>query len=314
MDGAGDLTAAAKRLALEAGFARAAALSLAEAPPETGLADWVAAGYAGDMTYLQRHAPMRLAPQKLVEGAKSVICLAASYAPVEPGPGIIARYARGRDYHKVLKKRCRRLAELLRRIEPTFVGRAFVDIGPVGERHLAAAAGLGWIGRNGCLYVPGLGSYVLLAEVFCNLPLRTERPVASGCGDCQACMKACPTGAFVGPGRIDARKCVSYLTIEHKGQIDPALARQMGNRLFGCDACQEACPHNRTLLLGDEELTAEYWRGRGLAGPLGGAGPAEILTWTADDWSRATQGSAVRRASLEQLKRNAEIVVGKGGG
>ncbi|MEI7835143.1 MAG: tRNA epoxyqueuosine(34) reductase QueG [Planctomycetota bacterium] len=298
-------------LASQAGFARAGTLALADLPPERAFADWLERGWAGEMSYLHRHLAMRMAPHQLVPGAQSVICLAAPCGGGPPGP--IARYARGRDYHKVLKKRCRQLMDLLRDRLPDFAGRAFVDIGPVGERHLAAAAGLGWIGRNGCLYVPGLGSYVLLAEIFCNLPLPTPTPIPGQCGSCRACLQACPTGALQENGQIDARKCLSYLTIEHEGTIDPLLASRVGGRLFGCDACQDACPHNREIPPGDEELTGEYWQGRGVTGPLAGAGAREIAGWTWEEWSAATEGSAIRRASLEQLQRNVRLAAGGGG-
>ncbi|MCY2931117.1 MAG: tRNA epoxyqueuosine(34) reductase QueG [Planctomycetota bacterium] len=297
-----------ERLAMEAGFARSATLALADLPPEQAFADWLVRGWEGEMNYLHRHRNLRLAPSSLVPGATGVICLAASYAAAPPAP--IARYARGRDYHKVLKARCRRLMDCLRDRLPGFAGRAFVDAGPVGERHLAAAAGLGWIGRNGCLHVPGLGSYVLLAEIFCNLALPTGGPMPAPCGPCQACLIACPTGALAGSGQVDARRCLSYLTIEHKGPIDGPLAARWGDRIFGCDACQEACPHNQTVLPGDDELTSEYWLARGAPGPLAGAGAREIARWTLEDWSAATAGSAIRRASLEQLQRNAALAVG----
>lgn len=312
MDSPEELRALIERLAMEAGFARCATLALADLPPERAFADWLARGWAGQMSYLHRHRDVRLAPSSLVPGASGVICLAASYGAAPPGP--IARYARGRDYHKVLKARCRKLMDALGDRLPGFAGRAFVDAGPVGERHLAAAAGLGWIGRNGCLHVPGLGSYVLLAEIFCNLALPTGGAMSAPCGSCQACRRACPTGALGGDGQVDARKCLSYLTIEHKGPVDGPLTERWGDRIFGCDACQEACPYNQPVLPGDEELTAEYWPARGAPGPLAGAGAREILRWTVEDWSAATAGSAIRRASLEQLQRNAALAGGALGG
>ena len=230
------------------------------------------------------------------------------------GPPLVARYARGRDYHTVLKKRCLRLMDRLREHVPGFEGRAFVDSAPVMERSLAARAALGWIGRNGCLIVPGRGSYVLLCEIVCNLPLAVRRdegpaalesngPLAPECGDCDACVKACPTGAIQGDGLVDARRCISYLTIECRGEIPAEHRPRMGGSLFGCDRCQEACPHNRLLPPGDAELAPSR-------PPLGGATPADILRWERDDWDRATRGSACRRATWEMFLRNAAVAAG----
>ena len=239
-------------------------------------------------------------------GARSVICLAAAYAPNRPPPtqaARVARYARGRDYHNVLRRRCRGLMDRIRALEPSFAGRAFVDSAPVMERSLAAAAGVGWIGRNGCLLAPGLGSYVLLAEIVCNLPLAPDAPLEPQCGDCRACLAACPTGALGDDGLVDARKCVSYLTVEHAGRIASPLWPKMGTSLFGCDACQEACPHNADLPAGEADLV-------GAAAPLAGASTAHVLAWREDDWDRATRGSAIRRAQWPRLLRNAAIAAG----
>ena len=292
-------TDAVKAAAIEAGFARVAVAPVEEADGEV-FRGWLAQGRHGEMAYLARNVEKRLAPATLVPGSRSVICLAVPYAPATPPDDtLLARYARGRDYHRVLKKRCHRLMDLIREIAPDFEGRAFVDSAPVMERHLAAEAGLGWIGRNGCLIVPGLGSYVLLCEIVCNLPLRPDSRVESACRDCDACVGACLTGALADPPLVDARRCISYLTIEHRGPIAPDLRARMGVRLFGCDACQAVCPHNRDLPAGDPELLRDS--------PLGGAGVAEVLAWTWDDWDVATRGSACRRASHEMFLRNAVI-------
>jgi epoxyqueuosine reductase len=260
------------------------------------------------MRWMARDLARRTSPQRLVPGARSVLCLAVGYAPAGPpaaDEALVARYARGRDYHRVLKARCRALVARLRRLDPAFDGRAFVDAGPVMERTLAHLAGLGWIGRNGCLFAPGLGSYVLLCEIVSNLPLVPDAPIPSRCAECDACVRACPTGALVGDGLVDARRCISYLTIEHGGAVPAALWPGMGTGVFGCDACQAACPHNRDVPPGDEALRS----GR----PLGGASLAEILAWTDDDWDAATRGRATRRASRAMLLRNAVIAAGNGG-
>lgn len=222
---------------------------------------------------------------------------------VAPDRPFVAHYARGRDYHKVLKKRCHRLAGAIRDVAPEFEGRCFVDTAPLMERGLARLAGLGWIGRNGCLIVPGLGSYVLLAEIVCNLHLVPDEPTEAGCGDCRLCVEACPTGACSGEVLVDARKCLSYLTVEHRGEIAPPYRAAMGARVFGCDTCQVVCPHNRDLPAGDADLLD----GRE---PLGGATLAEMLDWTEPDWDAATRGCATRRAKLEQMLRNVAIAAG----
>lgn len=298
-----------RALALEAGFACVGVAPATEAPHGERLDQWLARGWHAGMGYMARNVEKRKRPDLLVPGARSVICLAAAYAPREEDTGgqyFIARYARARDYHKVLKKRCRRLMDRIREIAPEFAGRAFVDSAPVAERSLAAAAGLGWIGLNGCLIVPGLGSYVVLCEIVCNLPLVPGGPIAPQCGDCDACTAACPTGALGDEGLVDCRKCISYLTIEHRGEIEPQYREKIGNRLFGCDTCQEVCPHNRGVPPGDAELTS---KGK----PLDGAGLVEILAWREDQWDAATGGSPLRRADYEALLRNARIVAGNSG-
>jgi len=299
-------TDAVKTAAIEAGFARVGIAPVEAADGEV-FRGWLAHGRHGEMAYLARNVAKRLDPAQLVPGARSVICLAVPYTPATPpGDTLVARYARGRDYHRVLKKRCHRLMDRIREIAPDFEGRAFVDSAPVMERRLAACGGLGWIGRNGCLIVPGLGSYVLLCEVFCNLSLRPDSPVESACHDCDACVGACPTGALADPPLVDARRCVSYLTIEHHGPIAPELRARMGVRLFGCDACQAACPHNRDLPAGDADVCD-------VAAPLGGATVADILAWQWEDWDAATRGSACRRASHEMFLRNAAIAAANSG-
>ncbi len=271
---------------------------------------FIQSGYHGQMGYLARNTEKRFDPAKLVDGCESVICLAVSYAPAEPakpsGAGLVARFARGGDYHDVLKLRCKKLIEQIAELSPGFRGRAFVDAGPVMERTLACGGGLGWIGRNGCLIVPGLGSYVVLCEIFCNFPLPTGEPIAGSCGDCSACIDACPTGACLGDGLVDARECLSYQTVENRGVIDRKYWHMMGVRVFGCDSCQAACPHNKDLPAGDDELL-----GRG--NQLAGASLAEMLTWSAPRWAQACRGTAAERTGAEALARNAIIAAGNSG-
>lgn len=337
------LVAAIDRLARQEGFHRlAVAPAGAVEDPETFLR-WLHRGCHASMEYLERNANLRQSADRLFEGAQSVLCLATGYAPFRstpPNPALpagafggqgecdapqpasaastasavqtaardelVARYARGRDYHKVLKGRCIRLMDRIREIEPTFQGRAFVDTAPLAERSLAARSGLGWIGDNGCLFVPGLGSYVVLAEIVCNLPLPPGEPLIDGCDHCGRCSAACPTSAILPDGLVDCRRCISYLTIENRGLIEGQYWRRVGRRVFGCDACQEACPHNQDIACGDAELA-------GTGRVLQGAGLAEMLAWTYDDWDRATRGSATRRATYEMFLRNAIIAAGNSG-
>jgi len=210
--------------------------------------------------------------------------------------GLIARYAGGRDYHKVLKRACIKLMDAIRSWQVGFEGRAFVDSGPVMERSLAALAGLGWIGRNGCLIAPGIGSYVLLCEIICNLPLLADSLMEDSCGRCGQCVKSCPTGALMEDGTVDANRCVSCLTIEHRDEITPEHWPRMGTRIFGCDACQEACPHN--LRKGADPHTL----------PL-----SQLLRWEQGDWDAATRGLALRRATWPMFLRNAAIAAGNSG-
>jgi epoxyqueuosine reductase len=300
------ITSTAKALALEAGFARVGIASAGPVAHAEAFERWLAGGLYADMRYMARNVAMRLRPDLLVPGARSVLCLAVGYAPSgedDRRGRLVARFARGRDYHKVLKRRCIRLMDRLRERFPDFAGRAFVDSGPVMERSLAAAAGVGWIGANGCLVAPGLGSYVLLCEIISNLPLEPDGPIPSQCSNCGRCVNACPTGALVGDGLVDARLCISYQTIENRGEIPAHLRPLIGGRIFGCDACQEACPFNKGLPPGDAELV-----GRGPV--LGGAGPEEILRWTEAEWDAATRGRALRRATCEMFRRNAAIAAG----
>jgi epoxyqueuosine reductase len=305
------LTETVKSLAREAGFARAGVAAAGPVHGESAFRQWLAAGRHGSMDYLARNVAKRFDPRRLFEGARSVLCLAVPYAPRVGAPGrLVARYARGRNYHRVLKQRCHALMDRLRELEPTFAGRAFVDSAPIAERSLAVSAGLGSIGRNGCLIVPGLGSYGVLAEVVSNLPLTPDEPAGRDeseavCRDCGACAEACPTGAIGPGGVVDARRCISYLTVEHRGPIDPALRERMGVRLFGCDACQQACPLNEGIPPGDAELIDER--------PVAQVDARDVLGWSEGDWDAATRGSTTRRATYEMWLRNAAVAAGNAG-
>ncbi|HEX2163906.1 MAG TPA: tRNA epoxyqueuosine(34) reductase QueG, partial [Thermoanaerobaculia bacterium] len=315
------------RWALEAGFDRAGVASLE--PIERGgvFLRWLAEGGHAGMGYLAERVAERLEPAHLLAGARSVLCVALVYHPLagddgEPAPAPegdlwprVARYARGRDYHNLMGKRLRRLA---RRVCESFPGadaRPYVDTGPVLERELAARAGLGVAGKNTCLLSREDGSWFLLGEVFTTLDLAPDQPLADLCGRCTRCLDACPTGALTEPYRLDAGRCISYWTIEHRGAI-PAEARAgLGDWVFGCDVCQEVCPWNlrfegradrggrRPAEHPDLRLPEE--RGRlDLAGLLG-IGEAE--------YEEVFRGSAMKRARRSGLRRNAAIAMGNRG-
>jgi epoxyqueuosine reductase len=271
---------------------------------------FVDSGKHGKMAYLAeaREARRRLDTSAILEGAKSIVCVAERYAGFDPAAtdeGIvrhIARYARGGDYHNHLRRRVRKLASLLRTLEPGTRARPMTDDAPVLERAWAARAGLGFIGKNGLLIVPGLGSFVLLGEVVTTLELTPDSPMGERCGSCTLCLDACPTGAFERPFVLDPRRCISYLTIELRGAIPVALRPEIGEHLFGCDVCQEVCPYTRARA---DEISPRYfplerWRELSL----------EDLVFLDEERFRAlTEGSPLRRATQHGLSRNAVAVL-----
>jgi epoxyqueuosine reductase len=301
-----------KRLAADIGFDRAVIAAAGSLPRATYYRRWLAAGHAGTMNWLADHSDIRENPLAILPGARSIICVALSYHRPEaeenvPGSGSeptgrVARYARGRDYHVVVRKR---LDELRRRIraelgEP-FESRVFADACPLDERQLAAAAGLGWVGKNTLVLHPRLGSYFFLGELVTTLDLDADAPATDHCGTCTRCIDACPTQALTAY-RMDASRCISYLTIEHRGPIDAELAGKMGDWVFGCDICQEVCPFNsRAPLARDPELLEKRTPPRMPLGPL--------VTLTHGDHRRLTKGAATRRASRDKWRRNARIAL-----
>ena len=274
---------------------------------------WLAEGLHGDMGYLARNVEKRLVPERLVDGTVRVITARMDYLGVEPpaatdlplddGSAYIARYALGRDYHKVLR---RRLARLARRIEGCAGGayRAFTDSAPVLEKPLGEKSGLGWMGKNTLLLNADAGSWFFLGEIYTDLPLpATPPPAQPGCGSCRACMSVCPTGAIVAAGKLDARRCISYLTIEHKGAIPEHLREAVGNRVFGCDDCQIVCPWNRFARRSQE---ADFAPRHG----LDGAAIADLLGWDEATFRERTAGMAVRRIDYRQWLRNLAVAAG----
>ncbi len=298
--------------------------------------EWIAEGRHGEMGYLADHLDVRLDPGKLVEGARSVICVADFYPakaglePRGPGPyGRIARYAFGDDYHKTIKKRLHKLADTLAEEHPGEKFRSTVDTAPILEREFAAAAGLGWIGKHTLLIHPRLGSYMLLGTVVTTLELERSEgagypaplvPPTDHCGTCTRCIDACPTGCISesGPRAVDATRCISYLTLEHRSEIDEGLHEKMGDWVAGCDVCQEVCPHNGSRGFGVRDQGGEE-AGLDVLGihpaytprpPAPGIGLLEILNWTEADRREALKGSAIKRVKLGMFKRNALIAAG----
>ena len=275
------------------------------------LRDWLDQGKAGEMEYLANRFEERTQPQVYLPGAQSVVCVAINYhVPLEPVPepvrqhhGRIARYALGDDYHEVLKMRLRAVADWMRQEFPTCQTRACVDTAPVMEKELAARAGVGWLGKNACLINPKIGSWLLLGEILTTLPLPPDDEATDHCGTCTRCIDACPTGAITEPYRIDARKCISYLTIEHRGPIAPDLEAKMGDWLYGCDICQDVCPHNGNAPTTNDPALAPRF-------PSGTLDVAEIESWSIEEYRTRLRGSAMKRVKLPILQRNARIVAG----
>lgn len=279
---------------------------------------WLAAGYGGTMSYLARNVQSRAEPARLLPGARSIICVAVSYKRqdgylgagatvprrrvADEPRGVIAQYARGADYHVILRAMLEALVEQLReRLDEPFEARVFVDTGPVLEKELAVSAGLGWFGKNTCLINGELGSYLLLGEVATTLELEVGHPGTPQCGACTRCIDSCPSGAFIGPFRIDATRCIAYLTIEHRGRIAESLCAAIEDRVFGCDVCQQVCPYNSSAPLGIHPgITADVLPERVKIPPLLGLSDVE--------YAAVLGSSAAARATPEMWRRNAGIV------
>jgi epoxyqueuosine reductase len=298
------LTAAVRDRARALGFDRVA-IGPAEPPAHGAAFDrWLRAGYAGTMSYLARGRDDRLEPTRLLSGARSVVAVALSYKPAREDPAWrgIAAYARGRDYHDVMREKLDAIAAGLRDAGGADVRtRVAVDTSAVLERDLAARAGLGWVGKNTNLLAPGLGSLFFIGIVLTTAALAFDDAVPDRCGTCRACLDACPTGAFVAPYVLDARRCISYLTIEHRGEIDPSLRERLGEWLFGCDVCQDVCPWN-----GKAQPSREPAFAPADAPPP----PAAVLALDHAAFRQRFRSSAISRARRAGLLRNAALVLG----
>ena len=298
----------------ELGFALAGVAAAEPSRYGPELRRWLDEGRHGEMHYLAEHTEERLDPRRMVPGARSIVCVADRYYDGEADPagdsesrgrGRIARYARGDDYHAVMKKRLHRLADELAREFPDERFRVCVDTAPVLEREHAQRAGLGAVGKHTLLIEPGVGSYVLLGEIITTLELSPSQPSTDDpCGECSRCIDACPTDAIT-PWSVDATRCISYLTIEHRSVVDPRFHEPTGDWIFGCDVCQEVCPHNQpTERSRSAEANAAYASRRETFDLL------EVLGWDEQARRDAFVRSALKRAKLAMMKRNALIAAG----
>lgn len=307
-----------RRWAGELGFSQIGVAGIDLTAAEDGLREWLAAGFHGSMGYMARHGMTRARPAELVPGTVSVISARMDYLPrsapddwagrelqalAEPGRAVVSLYARGRDYHKVLRARLQRLAERMAEAVGPFGHRVFTDSAPVLEVELATRAGLGWRGKHTLALAREAGSMFFLGELFVDLALPADPPLQDHCGRCTACLDACPTQAFVAPYRLDARRCISYLTIEHDGPIPPALRTLMGNRIYGCDDCQLACPWNKYAR---RAPLADFDPREG----LDGASLLELWAWDEALWLQRTEGSAIRRIGHARWRRNLAVALG----
>ncbi len=302
-----------KRWGRELGFQQIGISDTDLADHERHLQAWLARGFHGEMAYMERHGTRRSRPAELVPGTVRVICARMDYLPAEerdfmdlleqPDTGFVSRYALGRDYHKVLRRRLQRLADRIADRTGPFGYRVFVDSAPVLEKALAEKAGLGWIGKHSNLLHREAGSWFFLGEIYTDLPLPVDQPAREHCGECRRCIDICPTGAIVAPFQVDARRCISYLTIELRGAIPEQLRPLMGNRIYGCDDCQAVCPWNRFARATEE---ADFAPRNGLDAPL----LRELFAWDEDTFLRRTEGSAIRRIGHDCWLRNIAVALG----
>lgn len=304
--------------AQQLGFSQIAVAPVDLSAAEPGLLAWLQAGCHGEMDYMQRHGLRRARPAELVPGTLSVITARMDYLPASvgedwveretarlanPDQAVISLYARGRDYHKVIRARLQQLATRIEQQLGPLGSRVFTDSAPVLEAELAVQSGLGWRGKHTLVLDRQAGSMFFLGEIFVNRALNPTTPVTDHCGSCQACLQACPTQAIVAPYRLDARRCISYLTIEHPGAIPEPLRPLMGNRIYGCDDCQLVCPWNKYA----QRATLPDFEQRH---PLGTATLLQLWAWDEPTFLSATEGSPIRRIGHERWLRNLAVALG----
>jgi epoxyqueuosine reductase len=314
MVNAGPLTPLIKAQAYGLGFDLVGVAKLGHPQTAAAFDQWLAAGYAGEMTYLTRGAEKRRDSRLPVPGCSSAVVVGMSYGGAAPA-GPVARYARGEDYHDIMAGRLRDLhAWIVGRLQRDVRGKAYVDTGPILERDLARRAGLGWFGKNTNLVNPRIGSFFFIGALLLDLDLEADEPFAADrCGSCTRCLEACPTDAFTGPRQLDATRCISYLTIELKGAIPESLRSAVGDRLYGCDICQDVCPWNVRFAraLPDD---SPYEARPAVKGKDARTLAREILAMDEDSFRAAFRRSPMKRAKLRGLKRNAAVVLGNTGG
>ena len=304
--------------ARELGFSQIGVAGVDLSAAEPGLLAWLSNGFHGEMAYMEHHGVKRARPAELVPGTVSVITARMDYLPQataegwqaieferlrRAGEGVVSVYARGRDYHKVLRARLQQLSDRLAGRVGPFGHRVFTDSAPVLEAELAARSGQGWRGKHTLVLGREAGSMFFLGEIYVDLPLPASEPVTPHCGSCTACIDVCPTGAIVAPYRLDARRCISYLTIEHHGSIPQDLRPLIGNRIYGCDDCQLACPWNK---FAQRSPLPDFDERPGLTGQT----LAELLAWTEAQFLQRTEGSPIRRIGHERWLRNAAVAAG----
>jgi epoxyqueuosine reductase len=312
------LAQAIKAWGAELGFADVRITDIDLAHTEAGLQAWLDAGHHGEMDYMASHGMKRARPAELVPGTVRVISARMDYLPrateddwrarerlrqQDPQAAVVSVYARGRDYHKVLRNRLQALAEKVKAAIGDYGYRVFTDSAPVMELPLAQKAGLGWRGKHTLLLSREAGSTFFIGEILVDVALPIDEPTGAHCGQCEACIGACPTGAILGPGRLDARRCISYLTIELKGSIPEEFRPLIGNRIYGCDDCQLVCPWNKFAQRG---MLPDFDERNG----LGAASLVEVFAWEEEEFNRRMEGSPIRRIGHERWLRNLAVGLG----
>ncbi len=307
------LLAEIRRWGAELGFARIGVANIDLAADEAHFLDWLRDGFNGEMRYMAAHGSKRTRPAELLPGTVSCISARMDYWPAEAADaqatladgtlGYISRYALGRDYHKLMRRRLQMLCDRIREHAGPFGYRAFTDSAPVLEKALARNAGQGWIGKHTNLIDRTAGSYFFLGEIYLDLALPRDEAATAHCGSCSACIPACPTGAIVEPYRLDARRCISYLTIELTGSIPLEFRRSIGNRIYGCDDCQLACPWNKFARPSAEPAFS-------VRHGFDSAQLAALFSWTEAQFAERTRGSAIRRIGFERWLRNLAVALG----
>jgi len=308
-----ELKSAIRDWARELGFQQLGVSDIDLERAESRLQDWLRAGYHGHMDYMARHGTRRSRPQELVPGTTRIITVRMDYLPQAQEAAIellddeqrayVSRYALGRDYHKVLRGRLRALARRIEQSAGEFGYRVFVDSAPVLEKPIAEKAGLGWIGKHTNLINRDGGSWFFLGELYTDLPLPVDAGEESHCGSCRACIDVCPTGAIVAPYQLDARRCISYLTIELRESIPAEFRKAIGNRIYGCDDCQLFCPWNKfATQSGEPDFAPRH--------ELDDADLVELFAWDEATWLAKTEGSAIRRIGYERWLRNVAVALG----